>query len=328
MKDRFINQADINGYVFDYDLEKKITGAQSKNPNTEYIRGNVQIATDEDAVNVVKVSFTYVTPTRRDGKSNENYETLEAIMKSDKTLNKGASTDEVMKVRIRCDLASNDFMGKDGQLVEAKDVVGRFVHFYKPNETVSFSSAFEAEAFIQSAAMRESDSGDYMELKGFVFRYNGSCIFPVTFSVPGEQGQAFFEGQDISSSEPYFGKVWGHIKTTVQKVEREVDESEVGFGSAPAVGFSTRTFRSWDVEGANINLGADNEEVITMDDMKRLAKERAETVANVRKRWEESQNKSTGFGSAPTPAPKPKKAAPKVTKAPEFEDGDDEDFPF
>ena len=33
-------------------------------------------------------------------------------------------------------------------------------------------------------------------------------------------------------------------------------------------------------------------------------------------------------GSAPAPKPKPKKAAPKVTKAPEFEDGDDEDFPF
>lgn len=326
MKDKFTNSADINGYVFDYSLEKNITGPQSKNPNTEYIRGEVQVAADQDMINVVRVTFTYVTPLTRDGKANDTYKTLAHIMEHGNAIAKGATADDATKVRIRCELSTNDFVNKQGEMVEAKNIIGRFAHLVKPLEGVSLSSAFQADALIQSATVRESDSGDYMELKGFVFNYRGSRIYPVTFSVTSEQGKSFFESQGISNSEPYFGKVWGNVKTIVQKVERKVDESEIGFGSAPAVDFSTRTLRTWEVEGANINLGVDNEEVITMDDMKRLANERAALLAGIRADWEQRNNKSTGFGSAPTP--KPKSAGPKVTKAPEFEDTDDEDFPF
>ena len=47
MKKNLINEAHIEGLLYDHKLEKKVTGPQSKNPGTEFISGTISVATDD-----------------------------------------------------------------------------------------------------------------------------------------------------------------------------------------------------------------------------------------------------------------------------------------
>ena len=68
MAKKFINKTYIEGAVYQHSLELKKTGEQSKNPGTEYITGALEIATDDNGINIVPVHFTYVTATTANGK--------------------------------------------------------------------------------------------------------------------------------------------------------------------------------------------------------------------------------------------------------------------
>ena len=46
MKKNILNKTHIEGFLYEHDLELKVTGEKSKNPNTEYIAGSISIATD------------------------------------------------------------------------------------------------------------------------------------------------------------------------------------------------------------------------------------------------------------------------------------------
>ena len=47
------NETHIEGYLYEHNLEKKLSGPKSKNPGTEFISGSISIATDEACLNVV-----------------------------------------------------------------------------------------------------------------------------------------------------------------------------------------------------------------------------------------------------------------------------------
>lgn len=53
MKKVMTNNAHIEGYLYEHSLEKKVSGAQSKNPGTEFINGTISIATDDEMLNIV-----------------------------------------------------------------------------------------------------------------------------------------------------------------------------------------------------------------------------------------------------------------------------------
>lgn len=52
MKSAMINRTHIEGLLYQHDLELKVTGDNSKNPGTEFISGNIEIATDDAGVNL------------------------------------------------------------------------------------------------------------------------------------------------------------------------------------------------------------------------------------------------------------------------------------
>ena len=58
MKSNFINVTHIEGYLYDTDLSIRTTGENSKNPGTEYISGNVRVATDEDYENMFEEGYS------------------------------------------------------------------------------------------------------------------------------------------------------------------------------------------------------------------------------------------------------------------------------
>lgn len=321
-KDRFENKVSIRGWVWDYKLDERKTSSTANTPDMDFISGWTDVATDEDGLNIVRVSWGFLGTRRtyKKGKNNDTYDCLAQLMNGSSWKSDGR--ENAPRVRIDGSIETNDWVTRDGELVSPKQVTGQFCHMLTATEQTTPCAKFSADMLAQNAVMRESQSGDeYMELKGFVFGW-GDNIFPVTFSVPGEAGQKFFEDCEVTPSEPYFGKVWGEIHSSVQHIEREVDDSQVGFGAVD-VTESTRTLRTWDVEGANINLGLSTE-TVEQSDLERMVTHREERLADVKARAEARNNSAGGQAGFPASTSASAAAAPKKKAVATFDD----DFPF
>lgn len=304
-KANFLNNVSIRGYVFSTrNLEKRVSKA-----GNEYIGGTLNVATDDDALNVVPVNFTYVTPTDRNGNPKSTYQYLESVINGDVKTYEAVGTD-AGRVRIDGDIEVNDWVSRDGELISNKRVRGSFVHALNANEPIGDAPAtFECDMLAQSAVERESrDGSTYLEVRGFAFNFRDDLV-PVNFSVTSEGGRQFFENEDISTASPYFGKVWGDIKSTIVQSNREVDTSNVGFGAA-RVKTTSSTIRTWEIAGASVNLGL-GEDTITMNELKAADERRQQTLAEVRARYEARQGNTTptGFPASAAPAAKPRAAA-------------------
>lgn len=295
MKQKFTNLTAIRGYVFSHTLQERV-----RDDHSRYIVGVVNVATDDDAINVVPVNFIVNEKTKKGG-TNSTFENLKQIIDSGVTY-EIAKTD-ANKVRIDGAIDVNDFYNRNGELVTSKRVHGSFLHFLGANEPIvtekSPAAYFEADVLLQAAVQKESNDGsEYLSLQGFAFNYRGN-VLPVTFSISSPDGMAFFEGEDISASNPYFGTVFGSINSTVVVSERETDDTQVAFGQR-AVQETSRTFRTWEVIGANVNSGLD-ESTITQEELVKAVQEREQRLAELKAKNDERTQ--TGFPvAAATPA--------------------------
>lgn len=317
MKNNWVNKCAVQGYIFNRGegrraLQKRVTGENSKNPGQEYIQGELNIATDEDATNVVTVWFQYVAPTwpakgDKPERPNTTFQTLETIINSAVTyeeVGKNATT-----VRIDGNIGVNDFYTRDGELASPKRIEGSFVHLMNSTEKIADRPAtFEADMIISAAAEREMENEEenYVNLNGYVFNFRND-VLPVTFTVRTDAGMKYFLDQDY----PMVTKVWGDIVSSIVKTEH-ITESAFG---APTVDVTTRSIRSWDVIGASAEPADwDDESTITRDELKDKVRERETRLAEQKKRDEEYRNRT----SSAFPA-----AANNVV-----EEDDDDDFPF
>lgn len=310
MKQNWENKVTIEGYLFDHTLSNRI----SKKTSTPFIMGDVLIATDEDAMNVVTVHFSYVTETySKSGKTNPNYGVLQQIIDGVSTYKSAGNS--AMKVRINGRIAVNDFYTREGELASPKRVEGSFINVLNATYTFSDTPAhFEAEVVLSGCNEVEPENRDpYVNLSGYAFNFRND-VLPVTFSVQGKAGQKYFLDQDISAKNPLVTKVWGNIISTTVRQEREIESA---FG-APEVQTTTRTLRAWDVTGASAEpMEWDDEASITKDELKQALAAREEYLAEVKKNHDEyvaSKSGKTGFPAA---------NAGKATV-----DDDDEDFAF
>lgn len=320
MKNNWVNKCAVQGYIFNKGegrraLQKRVTGENSKNPGQEYIQGELNIATDEDATNVVTVWFQYVAPTwpakgDKPERPNTTFQTLETIINSAVTyeeVGKNATT-----VRIDGNIGVNDFYTRDGELASPKRIEGSFVHLMNSTEKIADRPAtFEADMIISAAAEREMENEEenYVNLNGYVFNFRND-VLPVTFTVRTDAGMKYFLDQDY----PMVTKVWGDIVSSIVKTEH-ITESAFG---APTVDVTTRSIRSWDVIGASAEPADwDDESTITRDELKDKVRERETRLAEQKKRDEEYRNRTSSAFPAAT------------TNAVEKDDDDDMDeFPF
>lgn len=300
-KQNFINNVSVRGYVFSHTLQERDS---TRNPGEKIIMGIVNVATDDDALNVVPVNF-FVNEKTKAGKTNATFTNLHQIIAENKTYEECGTN--AARVRIQGAIDVNDFYGRDGQLVTGKRVRGSFLHFLNAGEAISSdkvpATSFEADVLLQAAVESESNDGsDYVSLRGFAFNYRGD-VLPVTFSVQSEGGKNFFLGEDISAANPYFGKVWGNIKSTVVVSEQEEDSAKTAFG-APQVHETSRTFRTWEVVGANVNedLG---EDTITQAELTQKMGERNARLADLAARTQNQNNTATGRAGFPASAAAP-----------------------
>lgn len=300
-KQNFINNVSVRGYVFSHTLQERDS---TRNPGEKIIMGIVNVATDDDAINVVPVNF-FVNEKTKAGKTNATFTNLHQIIAENKTYEECGTN--AARVRIQGAIDVNDFYGRDGQLVTGKRVRGSFLHFLNAGEAISSdkvpATSFEADVLLQAAVESESNDGsDYVSLRGFAFNYRGD-VLPVTFSVQSEGGKNFFLGEDISAANPYFGKVWGNIKSTVVVSEQEEDSAKTAFG-APQVHETSRTFRTWEVVGANVNEGL-GEDTITQAELTQKMGERNARLADLAARTQNQNNTATGRAGFPASAAAP-----------------------
>lgn len=298
------NKAHVEGYVFNHTLEKREAGPNAKNPGQVYIRGRLNIATDEDAMNIVTVNFTYVTDKKKD-----TFDVLNQIIENGTTYEQ-AKTD-ASKVRVSAQIAVNDFFGRDGELVAAKTIEGSFVNFMTTGISAE-PATFEIDMLVDTAQEVTPEEGDaYMKLSGNAFDFRGQLV-PVDVTVKNPKGIEWFEDQNISKKNPLLVNLWGKFISTTTTDTVEV-ESDWG---APKVNVSSRTFRSWDVEGSSVD-GLEFGDSITVDELKAAVEAREEHLADVKKRNEEYNASKSGKAGFPATQP-----------ASNVAEDDDDEFPF
>ena len=84
---KMINSVHLEGKLYEHDLAiKTVQNKESSNYGKEYIAGTLNLATDEDCLNIVKTHFTFVTEYTAKGSKNNTFTTLKSIIENGKTV--------------------------------------------------------------------------------------------------------------------------------------------------------------------------------------------------------------------------------------------------
>ena len=304
-----VNTEHFEGRVYSHDLALKVTGPTSKNPGTEYISGNLKIATDEAGLNIVEQHFTYVTEKTKKGSANATFAVLKQIVDGAKTWLTD-SKDEALKVKIDTSIALNDFYtgeGENEQLVSVKRNEGGFVTVVSDivedeNERCTWTADMVITNIAHVDENEEKHIAEHTSVKGAIFNFRNE-ILPVEFSVENPAGMGYFEGLEVTGANPVYTKVWGHVISAVTK--QEITE-ESAFGEA-SVRVVERSTKKWVITGtAKVPYDFGDEEALTAEDLTKASQDREKMLAEKKKNAEEWRASQ----ATPTPTPKANAAAP------------------
>lgn len=303
---KFGNAEKIEGYIFSTgssfnQLSERVAGENSKHPGQKYIAGDLDIATDENGLNIVTIHYSYVTPTYSTGTVNKTYAVLKQIIDNPKATWMESGKEGALKVRCTgVSIGVNDFIGADGSKVAALRNENGFCEIVTSlTENEAERSSFTADMLIIKVTHINADPDknikqDYTTINGCIFGF-GPKIIPATFTVRNTNGMAYFENLDVSPAAPVFTKVWGKINCRTEKIEKT---EESAFGEAAVRTYERKT-REYLITGtAKIPYDFGDEEVLTAEDIKKMSQDRQVLLAEVEKRFNERQiAKATGGGN-------------------------------
>lgn len=302
MKKKLINECHIEGYLYEHALENKVSGDTSKNPGTPFISGTVSIATDNEMTNIVQVHYTYVTAVTSTGKNNPSFTTLQSII--DGTL-KSAMKDgkeNASKIRIDSAIGLNEFFTKRNgpeELVSVKRNEGGFIHVADALvEDEKQRNTFKCDMLITNTrrveANEERNEPEKMIVKGAIFDFRKS-LMPVEFTVLNPLAMNYFEGLEVSNSNPTFTCVWG--RQISQTISRTITE-ESAFGE-PSVRTVTSQRKDFVITGANKETYVwDDEEFMTATELQTLIAERETYLATIKQRQDEYEASKAAVATA------------------------------
>lgn len=285
------NSTHIEGLVYEHSLELRVTGENSKNPGTQFIMGNLNIATDNDCTNIIPVHFTYVTEITSKGNTNNTFIVLKNIIDGDIGNVMSDGKDRAGKVRIDSAVGLNEFYsdrsGKD-ELVSTKRNEGGFIHTVQSlNTDEKARNTFTVDMIITGVTRVEGDpekgTVDHCDVKGCIFDFK-KAILPTSFTVTNARGMEYFEGLEASSKHPIFTKVWGRqISRTI--VNKKVEESSWGEANVQE---STSSRKEWVITGSNPEpYEWDDEATITAAELTEAMAAREIYLAGVKKRQDD-----------------------------------------
>ena len=281
MKKNFVNSEFIEGRLYQHNLVlKTVKNEQSANFGKEFISGTIDVATDEEGLNVIPIHFTYVTEITNSGKTNSTFTNLKNIINGAKTWITDGK-DYALRVRCNTALGLNDFYNQNDELVSAKRNEGGFVSTVKDLVPEAERNTFKFDMVITSVTRVEGtdDAPDFLRIKGGVFDFRKSLL-PVELTCRREDGMEYFESLDASPSNPIFTEVRGNIVST--SVETKIEEASA-FGAA-TVKTVSRTVREWLVTGARpTEYDFGEEDTITAEELKKAMEDRQVYLATLKK---------------------------------------------
>ena len=306
MKTKVFNNTHIEGYLYEHNLELKVSGPNSKTPGTDLISGTVSIATDDAITNIVPVHFTYVTATTAKGSTNATFTVLKNIIDGTVKSVMKDGADNANCLRIDSAIGLNEFYsdrnGKE-ELVSAKRNEGGFVHMISANELRApvERNTFNCDMIITSVTEKEPDEEKNIPakaiVKGAIFDFRKSLL-PVEFTALMPAAIDYFVGLGASQSEPVFTRVWGEQISEV--VVRKI-ETESAFGD-PQIREVKNTRKDFVITGANpAPYEWDSAESITIAELQEKTAEREVYLADIKKRQDDykaSRNAPAAAASA------------------------------
>lgn len=288
---KMINKVHIEGWVYDHKLTSKVAGEKAKNPGVTFINGTVDIATDDNCLNIVTIHYSYVTPVTKQNKPNATFNALNSILTDNKTVVK-VGKENAVKVRADTSIGLNEFYsdrsGKE-ELVSAKRNEGGFIHIITDalSEKDTDRNNWEADTVITKVREIEADPERNLPAKvvisGYMFDFK-NALLPVDVVAYKESAQNYFLGLEASESNPTFIKLKG--QQVSQVIIRTVTE-ESAFGDEPDVKEFKNTVREFVVTGALPPYEWDSEESITAQEMKEALASREITKAEIKQRQDE-----------------------------------------
>ena len=285
---KIVNREHIEGILFQHDLElKTVQNETSANYGKEFIAGNVEIAVDEEGLNVIPVHFTYVTEVTNSGKKSPTFTALKRIIDEDKSI-VSVGKDEAFKIKIDTALSVNDFYSNDDQLVSVKVNEGGFISIVNNLCDEKERNTWEADMVITGCNIIEADpekniDADYMKVKGAIFNFRNELL-PIEFILRNKDGFKHFEDMDASPAEPTFTKVWGRINCLTKTT---TVEEETAFGEA-AVRTYERKVKEWEITGTPKVISYDfGGEDLTVEELTKAMQDRELKLADIKKRNDE-----------------------------------------
>ena len=297
------NETHIEGYLYEHNLEQKVTGEKSKNPGTPFISGTVSIATDDAMTNIVTVHYTYATPTTSRGNTNASYTVLsniiDGVYKNVMTHGKDAAT----KLRVDSAIGLNEFYtdrsGKE-ELVSAKRNEGGFIHVADAlNEDEKKRNTFKCDMLITNCTRIEADeeknAPEKVVVKGAIFDFRKSLL-PVEFTALNAGAMDYFEGLEASPSNPTFTTVWG--RQLSQVITKTITE-ESAFGE-PSVREVKSSRKDFVITGAAVTPHIwDDESTMTAAELTEAIAARETYLATVKQRQDEYKASKNAAVAAP-----------------------------
>ena len=288
---KMINKVHIEGWVYDHKLTSKVAGEKAKNPGVTFINGTVDIATDDNCLNIVTIHYSYVTPVTKKNKPNATFNALNSILTDNKTVVK-VGKENAVKVRADTSIGLNEFYsdrsGKE-ELVSAKRNEGGFIHIITDalSEKDTDRNNWEADTVVTKVREIEADPERNLPAKvvisGYMFDFK-NALLPVDVVAYKESAQNYFLGLEASEANPTFIKLKG--QQVSQVIIRTVTE-ESAFGDEPDVKEFKNTVREFVVTGALPPYEWDSEESITAQEMKEALASREITKAEIKQRQDE-----------------------------------------
>ena len=282
-----VNTTKIEGRIYEHNLAiKTVQNQQSANYGKEYISGTIDIAVDEEGLNIVQNHFTFVAPVTNKGNANATFANLKKIIDENKTwLTVGKDAAQMISLSPSLDV--NDFYNRNDELVSAKRNEGGFVSLISAlNPDVSKRTLFTTDMVITSTqrieANPEKEIPEYVAVRGYIFNFR-NAVLPVEFSSETPGGMDYFEGLGATNANPVFTQVWGTVNG-IKSVSTKTEESAFG---EPAVRQYETNRKVWSITGAHketYNFGGED---LTMEELTKAIQDREVYLADVKKRNDE-----------------------------------------
>lgn len=273
--------------LYSHDLAERESGPTSKTPGTKYIAGNLEIAVDEECLNVIPVHFTYVTEETKSGAKSSTYTALKRILDENKTVTT-VGKDLAEKISVNSAVALNDFYNQNDELVSAKRVEGGFISTARELKADEAQrNTFDTDILITNVKRVEADEEkeikEHVVISGAIFNFRND-LMPVQYTISDKAGMDYFENLGATSANPVFTRVWGNINCKTKTVTNEIESA---FGE-PAVRTYNRVEREWAVTGApKAPYDFGDEKILTAEEVKKAMQDREVMLADVKKRNEE-----------------------------------------